>query len=70
MVLVIEPALSKSQGSHYTSVFRIVRPESRAGRTAGGSPSFFESKDGVWDMELGPGRPRALLFRFSETSCS
>ena len=31
-----------------------VRPGGRTGRTAGGYPSFFESKDGLWDMELGP----------------
>ena len=31
-----------------------VRPGGRAGRTVGGSPSFFESKDGLWDMDLGP----------------
>ena len=54
MVLVIEPALSESQGSHYTSVFRIVRPEGRTGRTVGGSPSFFESMGGLGEMELGP----------------
>ena len=39
------------------TVFRTVqsvRPGGRTGRTAGGSPSFFESKDGLWDMEVGP----------------
>ena len=38
-------------------VFRTVqsvRPGGRTGRTAGGSPSFFESMDGLWEIELGP----------------
>jgi len=38
-------------------VFRTVqsvRPGGRTGRTAGGSPSFFESMDGLGEMELGP----------------
>ena len=26
----------------------------RTGRTAAGSPSFFESMDGLWEIELGP----------------
>ena len=31
-----------------------IHPRGRTGRTTGGSPSFFESKGGLWDMELGP----------------
>ena len=38
-------------------VFRTVqsvRPGGRTGRSAGGSPSFFESMDGLWKMRMGP----------------
>ena len=38
-------------------MFRTVQsvcPRGRTRRTTGGSPSFFESMDGLWEMELGP----------------
>jgi len=33
--------------------FQSVRPEGKTGRTAGGSPSFFESMNGLGKMEVG-----------------
>ena len=49
------------------------RPGGRTGRTAGGSPSFFESMDGLWKMRLGPDALRGPVgpfrnFLFLETS--
>ena len=46
------------------SVFRTVqsvRPGGRTGQTAGGSPSFFESMDGLWKMRLGPNALRGPI---------
>ena len=64
---------SLNKGGTVFRTVQSVRPGGRTGRTAAGSPSFFETMDGLWKVRLGPDALRGPvgpygIFLFLETS--